>query len=109
LDRAPHARHVPALDLAEAEAAAAPEEAVARGLPQRLRLREECAALAGEVVDRILEPAVELRVVRRTEALRLAMDDLVLADVQLVVLLRRLVAGPLEPLALGTVFGIHRA
>ena len=43
--------------------------------------------------------AVELGVVRRAEPLRLAMDDLVLADVELVVLLGRLVPRALEQLA----------
>src|SRR5579864_3197991 len=96
---AKHARDVPALDLAESEADPRAEEAIARVLPEPLRRVEEPPALVGEIVEGVLEAAIELGVVRRAEPLRLAVDDLVLADVQVVVLLRRLVARVLERLA----------
>ena len=70
---------------------------------------QEVAALAGEVVERIVEPAVELGVARRPEALGLAVHDLVLAAVEPVVLLGRLVAGELEALAHVAVVGVRDA
>ena len=48
---------VPALDLAEPDADAAAEEAVAGVLPEPLGRVEEAPALVGEVVERILEAA----------------------------------------------------
>src|SRR4029079_12518671 len=95
----PDTRDVPALDLAEPDADAAAEEPVARVLPELLGGLQEVAALRCEVVERIVEPAVELGVVRRPEALGLAVHNLVLAAVEPVVLLGRFVAGELQSLA----------
>src|SRR5439155_2517217 len=78
-DAAPHSRHVPALDLAEADTDAIAEEAVARVLPEPLGRVEELAALLGETVERVLKAAVELRVVRCAEPLGLPVHGLVLA------------------------------
>ena len=69
-DAAPDARDVPALQLAEAEADPGAEEAVAGLLPEPLGLGEERAALLGEVVERVVEAAVELRVASARRAAR---------------------------------------
>src|SRR5262249_62362867 len=98
LSAAERPREVPPLHLAEPEPDAGTEEAVARVLPQRLGRIEEPPALVGEVVEREAEAAVQLGVVRRAEPLGLAVHDLVLAEVEDVVLLGRLVACLLEPL-----------
>src|SRR4051794_5867909 len=99
-EAAPDARDVPALDLSDPEADAAAEEAVARVLPEALGRVEEGAALVGEIVERILEAAVELRVVRRAEAFRLPVHDLRGTQVERVhVLFGQLIARTLEPFA----------
>ena len=81
---APGAPDVPALDLVEPHRDARAEEAVAGLHPELLRRGEEAAALFGERVEREAEVAVELRVARDAEPLRLARHDFVRVQVQIV-------------------------
>ena len=67
-DTAPDARDIPPLDLAETEADAGAEGAVAGLLPHPLRRVEEVAALLGQAVEVEAEAAVELGVVRARRA-----------------------------------------
>src|SRR2546423_3362419 len=92
----PRARDIPALHLVEAEPDAAAEEAVTGVLPETLGRIEESAALLCEIVEGVLEAAVQPGVVPRTESLRLPANDIVLAAVERVVLLSCIGPHPLN-------------
>src|SRR5579872_1154124 len=104
LRRAHDARDVPALGLVEADADALAEEAVDRVLVQRLGRGDERTALLGELVELVLEAVVELTVRRDAEVahrgVRLEMAG---EQDRIHVLVRQLVADPLEALALRAV------
>jgi hypothetical protein len=109
LRAAPGSADVEARDLVEPEPDARAEEAVARLLPQPLRLGEEAAALSGKVVERKAEAPVELGLVRGAESLRLALDDLRRLQLERVqMLLRQLVPRRLDPRPCVAVLLVHQ-
>ena len=75
LGRAERADHVPAPGLVEPDPDAGAEEPVRRLLEHLLGRVEEVAALSRQVVEAEAEAAIELRVVRRLEALDAVPDD----------------------------------